>query len=173
MIGGSIFYKMQLLHYQNRQRIVNSQLNRATKAIHTISKSLAKKKRLAEQEILYNWTHARTKNEYIEMHKNDEIGSLGNTTGSQLVASDVQQQLSSKAYWASDYAEKQALAKSWADEQYEEENDSDMEAAKQAEEDLTAESEFLKQMIEILQQQIKQAEQWFKDSIQMLFGGGR
>ena len=171
MLFGTSFYKLELLHYQNRQRIINSALSRATKNVKNRSSWLTKQKRVVERDILYQTMGALTKNEYINMKMAENNSILAGYTAGEVSDTDMQKQISDRAQYGAEFDEARVYAQEEAETICDEESDSEAQAFKQEEEDLTVEKTYVEQMIQIVQEKIKQAEQWFKDSMQMLFGG--
>ena len=169
MLFGTSMYKLNKLNAEHQLTSVNMRLARAKKTIKNLQSAWTAEKNAAIAEI------SARKNSTIEgliaqaMGTATDPGPSG-TAEEKAAYNNALSKAQSQAY--SEWSTYLANAKAAIESQYEETNCDAIQAAQQEEEDLTIESSYWQEMKDFWTEMIKQAEEWFRDSLQSLFGGG-
>jgi len=164
MLFGTSMYKMNKLHAQHELTSVNMRLNKAKKSIKNRQKYLSQ-----ATTNQYNIFLAG-KNDFV-MQRTQQYLSMDIQNG-EPTSGENMTQMQAQSLALTDWNNEAAMQKQYLEELNSEENDAILQACNQEEQDLTIESSYWQEMIEYWDAMIKQAEQWFRDSLRALFGGG-
>lgn len=168
MLFGTSIYKINKLNAQHQQTNVNLRLARAKKTIKNAQSAWT-----AEKNYQINQIRAGKK-DFIDMCMATAITAeepAATATADEKIAYQ-------KAYTEAlsqanaDWTSYSASAIAAIESDYEETNSESIQAAMQEEEDLTIEASYWKEMVDFWGEMIKQAEDWFRESLRDMFGGG-
>ena len=169
MLFGTSMYKLNKLNAEHQLTSVNMRLARAKKTIKNLQSAWTAEKNVAITDL--NASKDSVVSSLIAQAMAGVVAPGQGATAEETMAyNNALSKAQSKAYseWSTYYATEKANIES----QYEEANSTEIEAAQQEEEDLTIESSYWQEMKDFWTEMIKQAEDWFRESLQAIFGGG-